>query len=71
MAASKHSDPRTRLLLLTQDETIELEEQLNHIDKTGKSPLFLASRRDDGNSDRSTITTKLLAALSARGKHIT
>ncbi|KAH7164845.1 hypothetical protein DER46DRAFT_626606 [Fusarium sp. MPI-SDFR-AT-0072] len=65
MANSKHSDPRTLLLLLTQDEIVELEERLNHIDKTGKSPLVLASRHDDRNSDRSTITTKLRAALSA------
>ncbi|CCT68222.1 uncharacterized protein FFUJ_06993 [Fusarium fujikuroi IMI 58289] len=58
-------DLRTRLLLLTQDEIVELEEQLDHIDKTEKSPLFLASRRDDRNSDRSVVTTKLRSALSA------
>ncbi|CVK92168.1 uncharacterized protein FMAN_07126 [Fusarium mangiferae] len=61
----RFSDLRTRLLLLAQDEIAELEEQLNHIDKTEKSPLFLASRRDDRNSDRSVVTTKLRSALSA------
>ncbi|EXA44297.1 hypothetical protein FOVG_05769 [Fusarium oxysporum f. sp. pisi HDV247] len=61
----RFSDLRTRLLLLTQDEIVELEEQLNQIDQAEKSALFLASRREDRNSDRSVITTKLRSALSA------
>ncbi|ENH67509.1 hypothetical protein FOC1_g10010787 [Fusarium oxysporum f. sp. cubense race 1] len=60
----RFSDLRTRLLLLTQDEIVELEEQLNQIDQAEKSALFLASRREDRNSDRSVITTKLRSALS-------
>ena len=67
----RFSDLRTRLLLLTQDEIVELEEQLNQIDQAEKSALFLASRREDRNSDRSVITTKLRSALSTYGKDIT
>ncbi|KAH8650485.1 hypothetical protein BGZ61DRAFT_311176, partial [Ilyonectria robusta] len=56
---------RTRLLLLAQDEIVDLEEQLNLVDHTEKSPLFLASRREDKNEERKTIISKLRTSLAA------
>ncbi|EEU38895.1 uncharacterized protein NECHADRAFT_55651, partial [Fusarium vanettenii 77-13-4] len=61
----RFSGLRTRLLLLAQDEIVDLEEQLNLVDHTERSPLFLASRREDKNEERKTIISKLRTSLSA------
>ncbi|KAH7230719.1 hypothetical protein B0J15DRAFT_506240 [Fusarium solani] len=61
----RFSGLRTRLLLLAQDEIVDLEEQLNLVDHTEKSPLFLASRREDKNEERKTIISKLRTSLAA------
>jgi hypothetical protein len=63
----RFSGLRTRLLLLAQDEIVDLEEQLNLVDHTEKSPLFLASRREDKNEERKTIISKLRTSLAAYG----
>jgi hypothetical protein len=66
----RFSDIRTRLLLLAQDKIVHLEEQLMRIDQAEKSPLFLASSREDKNAERQLILSQLGTCLEEYGKTI-
>ncbi|KAF2258467.1 hypothetical protein CC78DRAFT_594984 [Lojkania enalia] len=60
----RFSTLRTRLLLLKQDEISLLEEQLEKIDADERAPLFLGSRRDDRNLERTSTLSKIDHALA-------
>jgi hypothetical protein len=66
----RFSNTRTRLLLLAQDRIVHLEEQLMRIDQAENSPLFLASSREDRNSERELVISQLSTSLEAYGKTI-
>jgi hypothetical protein len=66
----RFSNIRTRLLLLAQDRIVNLEEQLMRIDQAEKSPLFLASSREDRNSERDLVISQLYTCLEEYGKAI-
>jgi hypothetical protein len=66
----RFSNIRTRLLLLAQDKIVNLEEQLMRIDQAEKSPLFLASSREDRNSERDLVISQLYTRLEEYGKTI-
>ncbi len=59
-----------RLLLLAQDRIVELEQELRRIDQAEKSPLFLASRREDKNSEREETISQLYRSFEAYSKII-
>ncbi|KAF2629496.1 hypothetical protein BU25DRAFT_446986 [Macroventuria anomochaeta] len=55
---------RTRVLLLKQDRLSMLEQQLDSVDESERSPLFLGSSRDDQNQKRTALLLEVDAALA-------
>ncbi|KAH8811035.1 hypothetical protein F5884DRAFT_672926, partial [Xylogone sp. PMI_703] len=66
----RFSHIRIRLILLAQDKIVNLEEQLMKIDQAEKSPLFLASRREDRNTERELVNSQLYTSLEEYDKLI-
>jgi hypothetical protein len=58
---------RTRLLLLKQDRVVQLEEQLDKIDRDEVAGLFLGNARRDANASRKEVLSKLDEAVKDYG----
>jgi hypothetical protein len=63
----RFSVTRARLLLKKQDAVLQLEHQLENLDKSESRPLFLASIRRDKNMERDQFLLKLDVALADYG----
>lgn len=58
---------RARILLSKQDRLVELEKQLERIDRDEVKPLFLSSIRRDKNDERKKILKDIDIALAEYG----
>ena len=64
----RFSTVRARILLLKQDRVVQLEEQLNAIDRNEPRPLVLGNARRDKSAERAKILAELETALMEYGR---
>lgn len=63
----RFSKLRARLLLLKQDKLCLLERQLEELDATENTPIYLGCSRQDANEQRAEVIAKIDAALQDYG----
>lgn len=67
IALKKFGWLHARTLLFKQDEIMELQERLEHLDRTEATAYFLHSRRHEANSERKDILSGLGSKLAEYG----